>query len=146
MSRTRTTSAVAALIACLLAAALAAVPASAARTATRGEAAALAKAVFASPMAKGDKQFRQQYRTTGARVSTVSKNWAKVDVVARPRYASRLQGGYAVAVRPAGGKAWVVVDFGTAYVGCGFAPNSVVADLLGVKTIATVCPSGHGAE
>lgn len=146
MSRTRTTSAVAALLTCLLAAALAAVPAHAARNATRREATALAKAVFASPMGKGDKQFRQQYRTRGARISTVSRSWAKVDVVARPRYASRLQGGYAIAVRPAGGSAWVVVDFGTADVGCGIAPNSVIADLLGVKTVAPVCPTGTGVE
>lgn len=143
MSRHRwTLAAAAALLACLLASSTA----SAARNATRQERTALAKAVFASPMGRGDPQFKRQYETRGARVSTVSRYWAKVLIVARPRYVSRLQGGYAIAVRPAGGSAWVLVDFGTADVGCGIAPNSVLADLLGVKTIAAVCPPGQGVR
>jgi len=144
MPRPRRTSAVAALLACLTVVAVAASPAGAARNATKKEAAAIATAVFSSPMGKGDPQFRRQYRAVRPRVSTLSRHWAKVDVVARPRYAGRLQGGYAIAVHPAGESAWVVVDFGTADVGCGIAPDAVIADLLGVKTVAAVCPPGQG--
>lgn len=141
MSRRRWTLAAAVALLALL---LSGATASASRPATGREAAQLAKAVFASPAGKGDPQFKRQYRTTGARVSSLSRAWGKVDIVPRPRYARSLQGGYAIAVRPAGGSAWVVVDFGTADVGCGIAPNSVIADLLGVKTIAAICPPGQG--
>lgn len=143
MSRTRwTLAATVALLACLLTA----LPANAARKATKQEAAALTKAVFASPFDGGDKDFAKKFRVTAPKVSTVSRYWATANVVPTPRYARSLQGGYMIAIQPAGGKSWVVVDFGTADVGCGIAPNSVIADLLGIKTIKSVCPTGTGVE
>jgi hypothetical protein len=143
MSRTRSTLAAAAvLLACLLAAA----PAGAARKATRAQTAALAKAVFASPVGGGDAGFKARFRVTDAKISTISRSWATATVAPKPRWQDSLQGGYAIAVQPAGTKQWVVVDFGTALVGCGIAPNSVIADLLGIKTIKTVCPPGEGVE
>jgi hypothetical protein len=38
----------------------------------------------------------------------------------------------------------VVVDLGTAEVGCGIAPNAVLADLLGLKAGESPCPPGEG--
>jgi hypothetical protein len=141
MSRTRWTIAAAvALLACLLTA----LPASAARRANKQQTAALAKAVFQSPLGTGDKSFAQRFHITGAKISTVSRSWATANVVPKPRYAMSLQGGYMIAVQPAGTKSWVVVDFGSADVGCGIAPDSVIADLLGIKRVADACPPGQG--
>lgn len=141
MSRSRWTIAAAiALLACLLTA----LPASAARKATRSETAALSKAVFQSPLGGGDPDFAARFRVTGAKVSTVSKAWATANVVPKPRYARSLQGGYVIAVQPAGTKSWVVVDFGSADVGCGIAPTPVIADLLNVKPAKNACPPGSG--
>lgn len=143
MSRTRwMLTAAVALLACLLATA----PAGAARKATRAQTAALAKAVFSSPLGGGDPDFKARYRVIDAKISTVSRSWATATVAPKPRWAMSLQGGYVIAVQPAGTKSWVVVDFGSADVGCGIAPNSVIADLLGIKTIASVCPPGTGVE
>lgn len=141
MSRSRWT--VAAAVA-LLSALLVAAPANAARPATAKETAALTKAVFTSPVGGVDRVAHKKFRVTGAKVSTISNSWATATVTPRKRYAASLQGSYVIAVQPAGTRTWVVVDVGTAFVGCGIAPDSVVADLLGVKTVASVCPKGEG--
>ncbi|ADB49659.1 hypothetical protein [Conexibacter woesei] len=143
MSRHRWTAAAAAT---LLAAALVAAPANAARTATPKETAALTRAIFSSPVAGIDTVAHKKYRVTGTKISTVSRSWATATITPRKRYADTLQGGYAIAVQPAGTRQWVVVDFGSSMVGCGIAPNSVVADLLGVKPTADVCPDGEGVS
>lgn len=138
-----TLAAVAALLGALL---LAAPAAQAARTATAREQAALANAIWRSPVADLNRAGRARYTVRGARVSTVSRSWATASVVPKPRWQDRLQGAYVIAVQPAGTRSWVVVDAGTAQVGCGIAPNSVIADLLGIKTIAEICPRGEGVE
>lgn len=129
----------------LLAAFLVAAPAHAAKKATPQQTAALTRAIFSSPVGGIDKDV-QKFRVTGAKVSTVSRSWATATVAPRKRYARSLQGGYVIAVQPAGTRQWVVVDVGTAMVGCGIAPNSVIADLLGVQNVAAVCPDGEGVE
>lgn len=143
MARTRWTLAAVTLLAGLL---LVTAPAGAAKKATRQQTAALTRAVFSSPLGGGDPQFAKQYRVIDAKVSTVSRSWATATVAPKPRFARSLQGGYVIAVQPAGTKSWVVVDFGSADVGCGIAPNSVIADLLGIKPIKNVCPTGTGVE
>jgi hypothetical protein len=141
MSRTRLAIAAAiALLACLLTA----LPANAARKATKQQTAALSKAVFQSPLGGGDPSFAKRFHITGAKISTVSRSWATANVVPKPRWQDSLQGGYMIAIQPAGTKTWVVVDFGSADVGCGIAPTSVIADLLNVKPIKNACPTGTG--
>jgi hypothetical protein len=123
----------------LLVAAVAAVPASAARRANAQQTAALAKAVKSSPVAGIDRVPARKYRVTGAKVSTVSPSWATANVTPTRAAQDTLQGGTAVAVRLAGTRQWVVVDFGTAEVGCGIAPDPVIADLFGVRTVRQLC-------
>lgn len=72
-----------------------------------------------------------RYKVTAIKVSTVSKSWATANITPRKAYRDTLQSGYAFLVRPAGTSSWVVVDFGSAAVGCGFAPDAVVDDLRG---------------
>jgi hypothetical protein len=82
-----------------------------------------------------------KYRVTGQRVSTVSKHWAIAQLVATPASRATFQNATVLAIRPAGTNGWVVVDVGTAEVGCGIAPNKVLADLFKTKT---PCPPGQG--
>ena len=49
-----------------------------------------------------------------------------------------------LAVKLAGKSTWVVVDAGTAEVGCGIAPDPVLADLLGLKAGEQPCAPGEG--
>ena len=85
---------------------------------------------------------KSHYRVTGERVSTVSSFlWAKAEVVARPGFQSTFQNAVVVAVKLAGTNQWVVVDLGSSQVGCGIAPNKVLADLFSDKT---PCPPGSG--
>jgi hypothetical protein len=120
---------------------VAASPAGASRSATRHERAAITRAVQTSAVG-GIKQVpKSHYKVTGIRVSTVSRSWAKANMVARPGFVGTFQNAEVVAVRLSGTSRWVVVDVGTADVGCGIAPNKVLADLFHVKT---PCPSGEG--
>jgi hypothetical protein len=82
---------------------------------------------------------RNRYTVTGQRVSTVSRNWAIARLVATPAFRSTFQNATAVAVKLAGTSRWVVVDVGTAEVGCNIAPNKVLADLF-----KTTRPCGRG--
>jgi hypothetical protein len=50
--------------------------------------------------------------------------------VATSAFKSKFQNAFVVAVKLAGTSRWVVVDLGTAQVGCGIAPNKVLADLF----------------
>jgi hypothetical protein len=115
--------------------------AGASRAPRSGERQAIANAVLTTHVAGLNKVPKTHYRVTGERVSTVSSAWAKAEIVARPGFQSSLQNASVIAVRPAGTNQWVVVDLGTAEVGCGIAPNKVLADLFGVKT---PCPPGTG--
>jgi len=120
---------------------LCAASASASRAPTSKEQKALTSAVLATHVAGLNKVPKSHYRVTGERVSSVSSSWAKADVVARPGFQSTFQNATVVAVRLAGTGQWVVVDLGSAQVGCGIAPNKVLADLFSTKT---PCPPGTG--
>lgn len=116
-------------------------PAGASRAANAKERRALTQAVHASPVGGINKVPRSHYRVSGQRVSTVSKSWAIAQLVATPAFRDSFQNATVLAIRPAGTTSWVVVDVGTAEVGCGIAPNKVLADLFKTKT---PCPPGQG--
>ena len=118
--------------------------ANAATHATSSQASAVAKAVRSSPVDDIAKVPTNRYTVTNVRISTVSKSWAMASLTATKNYRSKFQNSIAVAVRPAGTREWVVVDIGTAEVGCGIAPNRVLSDLLGLKGAETPCPFGTG--
>jgi hypothetical protein len=118
-----------------------AAPAGASRAASAKERRALTNAVHVSPVGAINKVPKSHYRVTGQRVSTVSKSWAVARLVATPAFRTTFQNATVLAIRPAGTNGWVVVDLGTAEVGCGIAPNKVLADLLKTKT---PCPPGQG--
>ena len=67
--------------------------------------------------------------------------WAIAQLVARPAFRTTFQNATVLAIRAAGTNGWVVVDLGAAEVGCGIAPNKVLADLFKAKT---PCPLGQG--
>jgi hypothetical protein len=113
--------------------------AEASRGANAGQRAALTTAVHASRVAGLNQIPDSEYRVVGQRVSTVSENWASARLVATPAFRSSFQNAIVIAVRPAGTEQWTVVDLGSADVGCGIAPNKVLADLFDTKT---PCPSG----
>jgi hypothetical protein len=112
--------------------------------ATSSQANAVAKAVRTSPVDDINKVATNRYSVTNVRISTVSKAWAMASLVPTKAYRNKFQPATAVAVKPAGTREWVIVDLGTAEVGCGIAPNRVLADLLGVKGTEVPCPTGTG--
>jgi hypothetical protein len=114
-------------------------PADASRPAKAKERSALTAAVHASKVGGLGQVPESHYRVADQRVSTVSTNWASARLVATPAFRSSFQNAVVVAVRLAGTNQWVVVDLGSADVGCGIAPNKVLADLFQTKT---PCPSG----
>jgi hypothetical protein len=91
-----------------------------------------------------DKVPAKRYSVTNVRISTVSKAWAMASLVPTKGYRNTFQPASVVAVKPAGTREWVVVDLGTAQVGCGIAPNRVLTDLLGLKGTEVPCPTGAG--
>jgi predicted aspartyl protease len=131
----------------VLAALVATAPASASRKANAQQRAALSAAIMRTPVGDlGRAERHKPFRITGQRISTVSPSWATATLVPKPKFQARVQGGYVIAVRLGGTKTWVVVDAGTAMVGCGIAPNSVIADLLGITPVSDACPDGEGVE
>ena len=116
-----------------------AAPAAASRAASAKERGGLTAAVHASLVGGLNKVPQSQYRVTDQRVSTVSNHWATAQLVATPAFKDSFQNATVIAVRLAGSSQWVVVDLGTAEVGCGIAPNAVLADLFKTKQ---PCPSG----
>jgi hypothetical protein len=124
-----------------LVALVAAAPATASRKATKRERAALTRAVQTSAVGGIRQVPRSHYRVSGQKVSTVSRNWAAANMIARPKFVGTFQNAQVMAIRLGGTGRWVVVDVGTSDVGCGFAPTSVLADLFDTKT---PCPSGEG--
>ena len=141
MTRLRSRRAPLALLTAAIALLGAAASASASRAPTPKDRTGLTNAVLATHVADLNQVPKSHYRVTGERVSTVSKSWAKANVVARPGFQSTFQNAVVVAVKLAGTNQWVVVDLGSADVGCGIAPNKVLADLFSTKT---PCPSGTG--
>ena len=131
----------------LLGAASLLVPAGAALASTRAtsaQASAVAKAVRSSTVGGINKVPTKRYKVANVRISTVSKAWAMASLVANKGYQSTFQAATVLAVQPAGTREWVVVDLGSAEVGCGIAPNRVLADLLGLKGNQMPCPPGRG--
>lgn len=131
----------------LLGAATLLVPAGAALAsthATSSQASAVARAVRSSHVEDIDKVPTKRYTVTNVRISTVSKAWAMASLVPTKAYRNSFQSATAVAVRPAGTHEWIVVDLGSAEVGCGMAPNRVLADLLGLQGTEMPCPTGTG--
>lgn len=118
--------------------------ASASTHATSAQASAVAKAVRSSPVDDINSVPAKRYSVTNVRISVVSKAWAMASLVPTKAYRDKFQPATIVAVRPAGTREWVVVDVGTAEVGCGIAPNQVLSDLLGLKGSEVPCPTGTG--
>lgn len=100
---------------------------------------ALIAAVHTSSVGGLNKIPRSHYRVTGAQISSVSSSWASAQLIATAAYRSRFQNVTIVAVQPAGTSRWVVVDLGSAQVGCGIAPDKVLQDLYRTKR---PCASG----
>jgi len=86
----------------------------------------------------------KRYRVTKVKISTVSRAWAIASLVPAKGYRRSFQPATAILVNPAGTRSWVLVDLGSAEVGCGIAPDAVLADLLGLKAGETPCPPGEG--
>lgn len=116
-----------------------AAPAGASRAATANQRQALVNAVHSSVVGGINKVPTNEYTVTGARISSVSRSWASARLVATSAFKSKFQNAFVVAVKLAGTSRWVVVDLGSAEVGCGIAPNKVLADLF--KTNRP-CPVG----
>lgn len=121
-----------------------AAPALAAHEATPSQARAIARAVHRTPVAGLRHVPTAKYRVVKPRISSLSRSWAMASLVPTKRARGTFQSGYVFAVNLAGTHEWVVVDAGSAMVGCGIAPDSVVADLLGEKPGTQVCPPGEG--
>jgi hypothetical protein len=112
--------------------------AQAAKPATGAQLSAITEAVHSSTVGGMGGIPRSHYTVTKARISTVSVSWATANITPTKAYQSTMQGAYAFFVEPAGTKSWVLVDLGTADVGCGFAPNPVINDLVG-KGASSAC-------
>jgi hypothetical protein len=132
---------IALLCALVLTAALLAAPALASKRATHAQARAVAKAVRTTSLGGANKVDRRWYRVTGVRISSLSPSWAIAHQRATRAGRGRFQPAYFILIQPQGARSWTVVSLGTALVGCGAAPDSVLADLLGVKR---ACPPGEG--
>jgi hypothetical protein len=114
------------------------------KNATPAQAKAVAQAVRSSPVAGINKVPTRRYVVTKVRISTVSKAWAMASLQPTRAFRNSFQAALVVAVQPAGTRRWVVVDLGSAEVGCGIAPDAVLADLLGLKSGEAPCPPGEG--
>jgi hypothetical protein len=117
----------------VIAAMIWAVPAGASRSANTTERQGLTNAVRSSSVGGLNRVPGSHYTVTGQRVSTKSRNWGIARLVATSAFRSTFQNSVAVAVKLAGTNRWVVVDVGTSMVGCGIAPNVVLADLFNTK-------------
>jgi hypothetical protein len=107
--------------------------AAASRAPTSKERAGIDSAVYASSVYGVNRIPRSHYQLTHQRVSTVSDSWATADLIERSGFHLSKGDATVVAVRLAGTEHWVVVDVRydyRGYVGCGIAPDSVLADLF----------------
>lgn len=94
---------------------------------------AITTAVHQSSVGGLNRIAQRDYQVTDARISSVSSSWASAQLTATPAARSSFQNGTVVLVRLAGTDRWVVVDVGSAQVGCGIAPDKVLADLGHVR-------------
>jgi hypothetical protein len=110
------------------------------RRATSAERNAIAEAIRTTDVGGFGEAPTNQYRLTGVRVTTLpsrrSGAWATATATPRRRYRDTFQTFSVIAVKPGGTREWVVVDGGTADVGCGIAADVVVRDLTSEN-----CPS-----
>jgi hypothetical protein len=116
----------------------------ASKSATPSQTRALTRAIRTTAVAGIDKIPTNRYRVSRVRISTVSKAWATASLLPTKLSKDTFQSSYVVAVNLAGTSSWAVVDVGSAEVGCGVAPDSVLADLLGLKAGEQPCPPGEG--
>lgn len=116
----------------------------ASQRASRSQTNAVAQAVKSSPVGGIGKVSTRRYTVSKVRISTVSRAWAMASLVPTRAFRNKFQVATVVAVRLAGTGTWVVVDLGSAQVGCGIAPNAVLADLLGLKSGESPCLPGEG--
>ena len=107
--------------------------AQASRPASPGTRTAITAAVHASSVGGLDRIPQRDYRVTDARISSVSRSWASAQLSPTRASRSTFQSGSAILVRLAGTNRWVVLDVGSAQVGCGIAPDKVLADLYHVQ-------------
>lgn len=128
----------AALGSLVAAAAVCAPSAEAAKSASAAQLSAITKAMQTSPVAGLKTVPRSHYKVTGAKVSTVNPNWATASLTPTKASQKTLQGGYAILALLAGTKSWVVLDFGSAEVGCGYVAANVLNDLIG-KGASSAC-------
>jgi hypothetical protein len=105
--------------------------AAASKRPSSSQAAAITRAVQTSTVGGVDRVPRNRYVVSHRRISTVEKSWAYAQIQPRKRFQSTFQSAYAMLVNPAGTRTWVVVDLGSAQVGCGVVPTAVISDLLG---------------
>jgi hypothetical protein len=112
--------------------------AQAAKPATSAQLSAITKAVHTSTVGGIQSVPRSHYTVTKAKISTVSSGWATADITPTKAAQATLQSAYAFFIQPAGTKSWVLVDLGSAEVGCGLAPNNVINDLVG-KGASAAC-------
>jgi hypothetical protein len=119
--------AAAAALSLLVAAPLAA----ASKRPTAGQAAAITRAVHTSIVGGIDRVPRNRYVVSHRRISTVEPRWAYAQLQPRKRFQDTFQSSYVMLVNLAGTRTWVVVDLGSAQVGCGVVPAAVISDLLG---------------
>ena len=112
------------------------------RPATAAEARAIVSAYRSSPLGDVNRVPRGNYRIVGIRVSKLAPAWATARQVPTPAARATFQPAYGVLVRlartPGAAGPWVLVDVGSAEVGCGVAPRRVLADLH------LSCTSGRG--
>ena len=125
--RSKTCIAAAAALSCLVAAPGAA----ASKRPTSSQAAAITRAVQTSTVGGVNDVPRNRYVVSHRRISTVETRWAYAQIQPRKRFEDTFQGAYVMLVNLAGTRKWVVVDLGTAQVGCGVVPTAVISDLLG---------------
>jgi hypothetical protein len=119
-------------------------PALASKNATPAQVKSLTRAARATPVAGINTIPTNRYVVSRAKISTVSPSWAAAWLEPGKRYRNTFQSIEVLAVKLAGTGSWAVVDAGTAEVGCGVAPDSVLADLLGLKAGEQPCPPGEG--
>ncbi len=116
-----------------------AAPAVASKAPTKSQARHIKKAVRTTKLGGADKLRQSWYKVNRIRISSLSDNWALAWQTATKRGEGKFQPAYFILANPQGAKRWVVMSLGTALVGCGVAPDSVIKDLTGGG-----CPPGEG--
>ncbi|HEY8584947.1 MAG TPA: hypothetical protein VIL49_18455 [Capillimicrobium sp.] len=128
----------AALAATAVAFGAAAAPAVAAKKPTAKQARLITQAVRTA----SDNLNPRWYDVDRIKVSSLSPSWAVAWQTATKQGEGEFQPAYFILVQPTGiTPRWTVVSLGTALVGCGIAPDSVLKDLTG-----DACPPGEGIK